>query len=173
MEYLLVSTWGKVHESILRTETEPYHIHTAMLLLGARGMGTNEQDLVAFSGPYVSHPSSVRLPGDKITLLLKWKAGGKEIRKRAEQLVFNNKRKSVLGRGAWVYTGSLFIDESFLAQREGSIVSLVTDPEALINNTGPGHDNDTIWTPNTKHLPPPDTPVQVIIKLVEVNSRKH
>src|SRR5437868_4254023 len=36
MEYFVVSTWGKVHESILRTETEPYHIHAAMLLLGAK-----------------------------------------------------------------------------------------------------------------------------------------
>ncbi len=170
MEYFLVSTWGKVHESILRTEAEPYRIHAAMLLLGAKGMGTNEEDLVAIPGPFISHPSSVRLPGDKITLELRWNEKGKETRKRAEELVFNNKTKAVLRRGSWVYTGSLFDGQSFLAQREGSVVSLVTDPEALINNTGPGHDNDTIWTPNTNNLPPADVPVEVVIKLVRARS---
>ncbi len=36
MEYFLVTTYGKVHESILRTETMPYHIHLAMLLSDVR-----------------------------------------------------------------------------------------------------------------------------------------
>ncbi len=55
---------------------------------------------------------------------------------------------------------------SFLAQREGSIVSLVTAPEALINNAAPGHDDDTIWTPNTKRLPSTNDSAEVIIKLL-------
>src|SRR5438876_190024 len=39
MEYFLVTSWGKVHESILRTDTEPFRIHVAMLLLGAKDAG--------------------------------------------------------------------------------------------------------------------------------------
>jgi hypothetical protein len=172
MEYFLVSTWGKVHESILRTETEPYRIHAAMLLLGAKGMSTNEEDLVQVQGAFISHPSSVRLPGDKIAIGLKWKLNGKQQHKRAEELVFNTKTKSALRRGYWVYTGSVFDDQSFLAQREGSVASLITDPEALINYTGPGHDNDTIWTPNLNSLPPADTPVEVVIKLVKARAER-
>ena len=42
VEYLLVTTAGKTHESVLRTDAEPYHIHLAMLLLAAKGKGTNE-----------------------------------------------------------------------------------------------------------------------------------
>jgi hypothetical protein len=70
-----------------------------------------------------------------------------------------------LGKKSWVYNGSLLEGHSFLAQREGSIVSLVTDPEALINNTGPGRDNDTIWTTRTNNLPLADVPLEVVIKL--------
>src|SRR3954469_13485921 len=38
VEYLLVTTKGKLHESVLKTETEPYHIQLALLLLGAKGL---------------------------------------------------------------------------------------------------------------------------------------
>ena len=166
MEYLLVSSWGKVHESILRTETEPYHIHVAMLLLGAKGAGTNEDDAVEVSGSFVSHPSSMRIPGDDVGLEVTWTSNGKVTRKRAGELVLNLRSKSALRRGDWVYNGSLVDGRSFLAQREGSIVSLVTDPEALINNSSPGHDDDSIWTVNTNNLPLVGVPVEVIIKLI-------
>jgi hypothetical protein len=53
----------------------------------------------------------------------------------------------------------------------GSLISLVTDPVALVNNTGPGHDNDLIWTPNTNNLPPADVPVEVTIRLEDARSK--
>src|SRR5688500_4438128 len=37
IEYLLVQASGKLHESILKPEAAPLHLHTAMLLLGAKG----------------------------------------------------------------------------------------------------------------------------------------
>jgi hypothetical protein len=67
--------------------------------------------------------------------------------------------------GDWVYTGSRVIEGLFLAEIDGSVVSLVTDGEALINNEGSGHDNDIIWLANTNSLPPTNTPVTVSIKL--------
>ena len=87
------------------------------------------------------------------------------MRKRAGELVFNTRSKSPLRKGDWVYNGSLMAGTSFLAQREGSIVSLVTDPEALINNAAAGHDNDTIWIPNTNSLPSATDSVEVTITL--------
>src|SRR5262245_22712945 len=154
MEYFLVSSWGKIHESILRTESEPYRIHLAMLLLGAKGAGTNDEELAQAAAPFVSHPSEIRVPGDKITVEVRWSINGKKTRRRAEELIYNTQKKSKLSRGYWVYNGSFMDENTFLAQREGSAISLVTDPEALINYTGPGHDNDTVWIANTNRLPP-------------------
>jgi hypothetical protein len=99
MEYFLVTSWGKTHESILQTETEPFRIHTAMLLLGAKGAGTN-----ALSGQYrggqpIVHPSKTQIPGDKISLEIKWSVKGREIRKRAEELIFNRATKSAPRKG--------------------------------------------------------------------------
>src|SRR5882762_647956 len=37
LEYLIVTTTGKTHESLLRTEAQAFQIHLALLLLGAKG----------------------------------------------------------------------------------------------------------------------------------------
>jgi len=60
MEYFLVTSWGKTHESILKTDTEPFRIHLAMLLLdtnaGAAHAGSNGPPVS--TGGFVSHPSN-------------------------------------------------------------------------------------------------------------------
>ena len=165
MEYFLVTTWGKVHESILATETDPFRIHTAMLLLGAKGTGTNSNAENSRGSGFIVHPSKARIPGDKISLEVTWSINGKKTQRRAEELIFNRVKKSNPQRGNWVYNGSRVWEDIFIAQADGSVVSLVTDSCALINNTAPGHDDDTIWMANTNRLPPPSVPVEVTIKL--------
>lgn len=136
-----------------------------MLLLGIKGADTNEDSSIDVAENIISHPSKVRLPGEAVTLEIKWVSKGKAMRRSARELIVNVKSKSALRRGDWVYNGSFMDGNSFLAQREGSIVSLVTDPESLINNASPGHDDDTIWSPNTKRLPGTNDAVEAIIRL--------
>jgi hypothetical protein len=172
MEYLLVSSWGKVHESILRTDSEPYRIHVGMLLLGAKGAEASEEEMIQDPVPFVTEPSEMRVPGDKISVEVRWKSNGKENKRRAEELVYNIQKKAKLPRGRWVYNGSYMIESTFVAQREGSTISLITDPEALINYDGPGHDNDSIWIANTNRLPPSDVPLEIIIKLPRQKAKR-
>src|SRR5687767_4569142 len=61
-EYLLVHVSGKVHESVLRTDVDPYQIHVAMLLLGAKGAGTNA---------FPETPEG-RIPGESVTVEIIW-----------------------------------------------------------------------------------------------------
>jgi hypothetical protein len=177
MEYFLVTCYGKTHESVLRTEAQPYHLHVAVLLLGATGADTNgfsenpdptaagKKPAPAAGSQPITNPSKETMPGDKISIEVSWRVDGKVARRSAEELVFNQESQSVLGKGNWVYNGSLVADGIFLAQLGGSIVSLITDPTALVNNTGRGHENDKIWAVNTNGLPPFNTPVQVTFKL--------
>jgi hypothetical protein len=166
MEYFLVTTYGKTHESILKTPAQPYDIHLAMLLLGAHGPGN-----AAFPGSPnngvpgpVVHPSKEIIPGDGVAIEVKWKTPEGETRRfSAEDLIYKNDAQTVMAHGSWVYNGSLIVHNKFLAQMDGSIISLVTDPVALINNTGPGHDNDLIWEPNVTNLPPLDVAIEVTI----------
>ena len=157
IEYMIVTETGKIHESLFRTEAEPFQIHTAMLLLGAKGAGTNR---------FPDQPNQP-LPGDKVTLEVSWRAGGdrKESR-RAEELVYNQETKSTMSRGHWTYNGSRIFEGTFVAQQDGSIVSLIEDPDALINNPRLGRESDEIWEVKTNGLPALNAPVEIKIKLL-------
>ena len=155
VEYFLVTSGGKTHESVLRTDAEPHHIHVAMLLLGARGAGTND----------LPDDPAIGLPGDEVTIEIVWKQGAKERRVRAETLVLDRKRKSAMTKGDWIYTGSRFREDGFAAQADGSIISLITDVDALVNNPRPGREDDDRWLSKAKRLPELDEPVQVVITL--------
>ena len=169
MEYFLVTTYGKTHESILKSQAEPYHIHLAMLLLGAHGPGNADfpgSPANCVPGPVV-HPSKETIPGDRVAIDVKWKPPDGETRHSVEDLIRKNDTPANMAHGWWVHNGSLIVKNKFLAQMDGSIISLVTDPVALINYTGPGHDNDLIWEPNPTNLPPPNVPVEVTITFQE------
>ena len=51
---------------------------------------------------------------------------------------FSGKGKSKLAEGSWHYNGSSFHRGRFLASQEGSIIALIPDQSALINNPRPG-----------------------------------
>lgn len=161
IEYLVVTSAGKVHESLLRTEAEPWHVHVAMLLLGAKGAGTN-------SFPD-AHPQP--LPGEKVSIELSWNVGGKKKNHRAEEFVYDQAGRSIMRRGPWIYTGSKVFEGTFIAQRDGSVVSLIEDRDALINNPRPGRDNDDNWQVNGKGLPPLESRVEVTIRLEGTSAR--
>lgn len=165
MEYLLVHERGKVHESILKTSAEPFHIHTAMLLLGV-APSTNSAAGEAPSGP-IEEPASTKLPGPPLSVTVSWSDEGRAHSLSAGELVFNTQAKAPLTNAAWVYNGSRMISGRYIAQIEGSIISLITDAGAQVNHVGPGHDNDQIWTANTNRLPKAGLPVRVTFKLAK------
>jgi len=150
VEYVVVTPDGKVHESLLRTEASPKDIHVAMLLLDAKG-STN---------PVPEDPLKP-IPGDPVIIEVSWKDKNREKRVRVEELVLNTELKTNLSKGVWIYNGSRIENGAFMAEREGSIVSLITDPFALVNNPRPGRDNDDLCEVNSKTVPPLDTTVQV------------
>jgi hypothetical protein len=152
-EYLLVHVNGKIHESVLRTDIDPYQIHVAMLLLGAKGLGTNA---------FPETPEG-RIPGEAVTIEIVWKDGKKRI--AAEELIRDVKKKDAMAKGVWVYNGSLQFEGMFAAQQTGSIVSVITDPEAMINNPRPMRDDDENWVVNTKKVPKVESLVTVRIRL--------
>jgi hypothetical protein len=160
IEYFVVTRDGKLHESLLRTDVSPKDIHVAMLLLDAKGAGARA----------LSEDPLKPIPGDPVIIEVSWKDKGRERRLRAEELVFNTQTKTNLAKGVWIYNGSRLENGAFMADREGSIVSLITDPFALVNNPRPGRDNDDLCEVNSSVVPPLDTPVEV--KLILQSSNK-
>lgn len=155
VEYVLVTSGGKTHESLLRTDAQPLHIHVAMLLLGATGARTND----------LPPDPAQTLPGDPVTITVHWKKGAGAKSLPAGELVLDRKRRAALAKGPWTYTGSRLRDDGFAAQFDGSIISLITDPDALINNPRPGREDDDNWLGQGKKLPAFNQPVEVVITL--------
>jgi len=170
-EYLIVSDIGKSYESVLVTSVRPYDLHVAMLLLGVHaasdGAGSEQPPAQLDKAYLASAPS---LKGDDIEISLAWKVGTAERHARGEDLIFNEARNKPMSHGPWTYNGSVLHQGLLLAQTGGSIVALVTDPAALINNPRPGHTDDHIWTVRTKSLPPDGVPVQVTFRLPQPKS---
>ncbi len=101
-----------------------------------------------------------------MSIQISWKAGGKETKAPAEDFIMNRQTRVKASRGPWVYNGSQVYRGTFLAQQDGSIVSLMTDAGALLNNPRQGHENDDIWEVISKGLPAIDSPVEVTIELL-------
>src|SRR5271168_3225956 len=90
IEYLLVDARGKSYESLLLTDTEPYYIHLAMLLIGAKGAPQTEALLNAPSQPFhvnrpgnaTNAPPVLAFQGDHVTIDIAWQTahGRKQLR---------------------------------------------------------------------------------------------
>lgn len=149
VEYLVVSVLGKLHESIFKTVAEPIHIHTAMLLLQKAPASTNQ-------------PASVRI---QIAL-----GPGKTV--RAEEVFENTSAEKSLSVGPWSYNGSRLVEGTFIAQRDGSIIAIISDPDALVESGRVSAEDDENWRPKKSALPPVGTPVELIFILNEVPALK-
>ncbi|MFM1770595.1 MAG: hypothetical protein RJA22_3124 [Verrucomicrobiota bacterium] len=161
VEYVLVHSSGKTHESLLRTDVGAREIHVAMLLLGATGAGTNALPL---------DPAET-LPGDTVTVDIRWTEGRRARSVAAEEVVYDRRLGSALRRGRWTYTGSRLREDGFGAQVDGSIISLITDPDALVNNPRRGREDDDNWLAKARRLPEFNHPVDVVITLLPPASR--
>ena len=103
--------------------------------------------------------------GDTVFLAVSWTNDTARVSRAVEDLVLNRETNKPMTRGPWIYNGSNFSEDAFTAQRDGSIISIHIDPDALINNPRPGRENDDLYAPNTAELPPIGTPVEITIRL--------
>lgn len=154
VEYAVVHKTGKTHESIFKTDAQPQDIQLAVLLLGTKPVMTN-----SFGADGKALPA-----GDEVFIEVTWTNGGARVSFPMEELVLNRDSKKTLARGAWIYNGSNFSESSFTAQRDGSIVSIHIDPDALMNNPRPGREDDDLHVPNAGKLPPIGTRVEIQIR---------
>ena len=71
-----------------------------------------------------------------------------------------------------MYNGSRVVDGAFLAQRDGSIVSVIADPDSLADNPGPRRDDDDNWQALTANLPPLGTKATIQMRLLNKEEQK-
>ncbi|HTJ01011.1 MAG TPA: YdjY domain-containing protein [Dongiaceae bacterium] len=162
VEYALVTQRGKTYESLLATDASPLAIHLAFLLLGVTPGtvtgGLNQAESAA--------------PTNTVQIAVRWETNGVP-----SQVDLTDWLKLVrfgpatnlpaLMQTNWLYNGSELDNLGFAAGREGSIVALIRDSSALVNNIGPDRDNDHLHWPAEASLPPAGWAVQVIFHIGE------
>lgn len=168
LEYLLVTATGKAHESLLVTEIEPYHLQAALLLLGIKGAQTNAPEVLPSAIDRNVLAKIPEITGELVEISFIWNQEGKRNEVPAETWVLMESGAPV-AKGPWIYSGSRFYGASYLAQELGSIVALVKDPDAMINNPRPGNTDDKLWIPNEKSVPQVGTSIEIRITLVKSN----
>lgn len=160
VEYILVGHHGKIHETVFITNADARDIHVAALLLGMK----IQPDLGAENTAAVLGDSGV------IDAWVEWERNGPPAKLPLHETVTladpdTRQSTGTLPGGGWLYNGSGLAGGEFLASQNGSIISIIRDPSALINNPGPSRDNDDIHTPNAAKLPKLQHPVRIVLKV--------
>jgi hypothetical protein len=157
LEYLIVRSSGKVHESLLRTPIDPFHLQVAFLLLGFEGTDR----------PLAQQGSPEAPLGDPVEIDFTWEKGSDEkVPVKPEEWIARRAKNQYedVGPISWVYTGSIVRHGRFAAQMEASLVAIFHDPVALVDNASAGGESDKIWFVKEGAVPPVGTPVTVTIK---------
>lgn len=157
LEYLLVRTGGKTHESLLRTDVQPTEVQLAMLLLGAEG---TDRPLSRQGDP--DQPT-----GNAVDVSVSYLRDGRMVTVHPSDWILKKPEGASATPTdlAWVFTGSTIQNGRFLAQHEGSMIAIYHDPAALIDNTSAEGDNDRIWLVNSAAVPRVGTPVTLTIAI--------
>lgn len=150
VEYLVVHETGKIHESILSTTASAKDIHVAALLLAENA---NDPKLKLES------------------ICVSWIADGKTNRANVGEWIIDKRKSRPREEIQWTYRGSRVVNGVFLAERDGSIIAIMEDRDALIDQAAPDASDDENWEPNAKALPPLGAPVTVELKFAPSPAR--
>lgn len=117
---------AKAYESAITLQTNAVSFNAALILLGldpARGKPSKMQ--------FDPTPPA----GDPVDITVSWEQNGKTRTVPIEELLLDQRSKSTIARGPWVYTGSTFLDGTrFLAELDGVLIGLMHGPQAIIDN---------------------------------------
>lgn len=155
VEYLACAPYGKLHESVLQLYVHPYYLHMAMLLIG----------LEPGNRPLEYQGAAEKPVGEPVDIWISWKDGnGKLVKHRAEELLLV--RDTPMQQTPWIFTGSVFNLDRFMAQVDGSIVAVYHDPVAILDHPLSTGNDDTIFFVNKKRVPAKGTPITFTVQKI-------
>lgn len=167
IEYALVHAKGKAHEALLTTEASPLHVHLAAVLLRiARPEGGGEPTKVTIEVEWQPNGPSRRVPLESLVA----RAKGVPIDPAAARSAVPGSGDSLtepgdpLEPGPWEYCGSTVRQGALMAAAQGSVISLLNDPDALVRNPRPGNSNDRLHVPGTELPPASNFPVVIHLR---------
>ena len=162
IEYLACAKDGKSYESMLVLGCKPTGFYEALKKIGLKpGSPANYDE----SGNHIPPK------GDKVRLFVEWKGPeGKNVRFRAEDLIYNKKTKKTMKHVEWIFAGSQFMEdpateeEVLQAELTGSLISTHHgDQTVILQNPLSEALDESIYSVNPKLAPKPGTKITLIV----------
>jgi hypothetical protein len=154
IELLACSRGGKEHESIVSAPAKPSTVKFFATLMGLKE-GTPD--------------GTEKQRGSPVEITVRWKAGGKTVTRRADELIWNVIDKRPMKQTVWVFVGGRIArnpgatKKVFLPDMEGSIVTTWSDLNAVFKLPSKLAENDEAFVARKENLPPQETPCTMII----------
>jgi hypothetical protein len=181
LEFLAVVSGGKEHEAIIAVTGNSEHgkgmpkglagmVNACILALGFE-KGTPVR---------ASRDGKVLPPeGETIYVYVEWEGeGGKTVRARAEDLVYNLEKKKPMGRRKWVYVGSRFERDYgtsavvYMADLTGDLVATYSWPNTVIDNVTSEGSDDVYYTCLTPRIPEIGTKITLVLSKQEMEAEE-
>ncbi len=173
LEYVIVMPHGKMHESLFVTEANPFDVNVAFKLLNVPAMEKYfpelDENFSPIPGP---KPTEAALAASRLTATVTWVVDGKASSHPLHELIKDTENDKFMPKGRWLYTGSVIDNGKFQATLSGDILAILNNRASIINYNGPGSENDEIWIPVTKTLPPLGTDVTVTLHAPKAQENK-
>jgi len=163
IELLACLPRGKAYESVLTIDVDPKDFQVALLLLGMKP-GRNPAVKYAKDAPELRRP-----PGDQARIFVTWKAeqkGNPPQRHRAEELLYNVQADTPAQRANWVFLGSRFVNGTFGADLDGTLITTYHDPVAIMELAAETVNDDIYYVVRKDVCPPAGTPVTLEVQPV-------
>ncbi len=133
VEYVLVHDTGKTHESLFKTSIKAEHLNAALLLLL----------------PKKRLPSVRSLHENQIGIQIRYEDPGGNVKVvNVDRWIKNSLLEKPMKPGPWGYLGSRVEENVFIASRDGSLVAVREDSDAVVGNPRPESSQDDIWEAN-------------------------
>lgn len=165
LEYALVHTDGKIHESLLLTRVNPTHVNLAFKLLGYKAslelFYALEEDGSASGQLIEETEENKKTARTKVSVEYKDKKETKSV--LLHEWISHAVSERPMPAAPWIYGGSFLVEGNFAAETSGDLIAIFTNRASLLNYAGNDRDNDEVWIPAHGRVPPEGTSVTVVI----------
>lgn len=161
IEVVACARGGKTHESLFLIKARPRDLNAAMRTL----------DCTFVSGPN-SFGDPVKPVGTRVIVEVEWLENDTPVRKRVEDLAWDQRLQKPMPHIAWVYVGSKKLRDPrtgrpvFVADRERNLITTLHDPFSLLDNPLPSGGDNTAgrYVAHAEVLPPRGTALTVHLR---------
>ena len=148
LEYLIVHTNGKIHESLFATDISPTDLNVAFKLLryeASKELYRIPSEPGISSANFYEEDDKVKA-ASRISITAEYEKDGETKSIPVHEWVRHETTASAMEPTPWIYGGGEFYENQFIPEQTGDIAAIFITNNALINYSGEDNFNDDVWT---------------------------